>query len=111
VAYVSLYRKWRPRLFSDVVGQQHVVRTLSNALGEGRIAHAYLFTGPRGTGKTTVARLLAKGLNCVNGPTAEPCGQCPSCTRIAEGMARSEEHTSELQSRENLVCRLLLEKK
>lgn len=87
MAYVSLYRKWRPRLFSDVVGQQHVVRTLSNALSEGRIAHAYLFTGPRGTGKTTVARLLAKGLNCVNGPTAEPCGQCPSCTRIAEGMA------------------------
>lgn len=87
MTYVSLYRKWRPQTFADVVGQTHVVRTLGNALSEKRIAHAYLFTGPRGTGKTTVARLLAKGLNCVNGPTAEPCGQCPSCERIAQGMA------------------------
>lgn len=87
MTYVSLYRKWRPQIFADVVGQTHVVRTLGNALAERRIAHAYLFTGPRGTGKTTVARLLAKGLNCVNGPTAEPCGVCPSCERVAQGMA------------------------
>lgn len=87
MTYVSLYRKWRPQTFADVVGQTHVVRTLGNALAEKRIAHAYLFTGPRGTGKTTVARLLAKGLNCAQGPTADPCGTCPSCERVAEGMA------------------------
>lgn len=87
MTYVSLYRKWRPQTFADVVGQVHVVRTLANALAEKRIAHAYLFTGPRGTGKTTVARLLAKGLNCVDGPTAQPCGVCPSCERVAGGMA------------------------
>jgi DNA polymerase-3 subunit gamma/tau len=85
VGYQSLYRKWRPQTFSDVVGQRHVVQTLSNALRNGRIGHSYIFAGPRGTGKTTVARLLAKGLNCEKGPTPEPCGLCDNCRLIAEG--------------------------
>src|SRR5690606_21015116 len=85
MAYLSLYRKWRPQTFEDVDGQQHVVRTLVNALNDRRTAHAYLFSGPRGTGKTTVARLLAKGLNCEHGPTGNPCGQCDRCVRIAQG--------------------------
>ncbi len=85
MGYQSLYRKWRPQTFSDVVGQHHVVQTLSNALRNGRIGHSYLFAGPRGTGKTTVARLLAKGLNCEKGPTPEPCGLCDNCRSIGEG--------------------------
>ncbi|NLN17334.1 MAG: AAA family ATPase, partial [Firmicutes bacterium] len=85
MGYQSLYRKWRPQTFSDVVGQRHVVQTLSNALRNGRIGHSYLFAGPRGTGKTTVARLLAKGLNCEKGPTPEPCGLCDNCRSIGEG--------------------------
>lgn len=85
MAYLSLYRKWRPQRFEDVVAQQHVVRTLQNALRAGRIAHAYLFCGPRGTGKTTLAKLLAKALNCQEGPTPDPCGQCLHCRQVAEG--------------------------
>lgn len=87
MAYLSLYRKWRPQTFEDVVGQQHVVRTLVNALNDRRTAHAYLFCGPRGTGKTTVARLLAKGLNCEHGPTGRVCNVCDNCRRVAEGNA------------------------
>ncbi|MGH2790001.1 MAG: DNA polymerase III subunit gamma/tau [Actinomycetota bacterium] len=85
MAYVSLYRKYRPQTFSEILGQEHVSSTLANAITEDRVAHAYLFTGPRGTGKTSTARILAKALNCEKGPTPEPCGKCNSCVAIAEG--------------------------
>ena len=85
MSYLVLARKWRPESFSDVVGQKHVVLTLSAAVRTGRTAHAYLFTGPRGVGKTTIARILAKALNCEKGPTDEPCGECVSCTEITSG--------------------------
>ncbi|HVA77468.1 MAG TPA: DNA polymerase III subunit gamma/tau, partial [Candidatus Binataceae bacterium] len=80
-------RKWRPDRFSDLVGQEHVTRTLSEALKRGRIAHAFLFTGIRGVGKTTAARILARCLNCERGPTAEPCGECAACVEIRAGRA------------------------
>ena len=79
----SLYRRHRPRTFADVVGQEHVVRTLQNAVERDKVHHAYLFVGSRGTGKTSMAKILAACLNCVNGPTTEPCGQCESCLAIA----------------------------
>jgi DNA polymerase III subunit gamma/tau len=79
----SLYRRHRPRTFSDVVGQEHVVRTLRNAVSQDKVHHAYLFVGSRGTGKTSMAKILAACLNCVNGPTIEPCGRCDSCAAIA----------------------------
>jgi DNA polymerase-3 subunit gamma/tau len=81
----SLYRRHRPQSFSEVVGQEHVVRTLSNAITSDRVHHAYLFVGSRGTGKTSMAKILARSLNCVNGPTLTPCGECESCTTIAAG--------------------------
>jgi DNA polymerase-3 subunit gamma/tau len=83
VAPASLYRRHRPRTFADVVGQDHVVRTLRNAIEQGKVHHAYLFVGSRGTGKTSMAKILAASLNCVQGPTIEPCGQCESCRAIA----------------------------
>ena len=85
MAYLSLYRKYRPQTFDEIVGQDHVSTTLSNAIVEDRVAHSYLFTGPRGTGKTSTARILAKALNCAQGPTPRPCGVCDSCTAIADG--------------------------
>ncbi|NTU71723.1 MAG: DNA polymerase III subunit gamma/tau [Coriobacteriia bacterium] len=85
MAHQSLYRKYRPQTFDAVVGQQHIERTLRNAVADGTVAHAYLFTGPRGTGKTTTARILAKALDCEKGPTGEPDGTCGDCLEIAEG--------------------------
>ena len=80
-----LARKWRPRTFAELVGQEHVVRALENALTLQRLHHAYLFTGTRGVGKTTLARVIAKALNCETGVTAAPCGKCPACTEIDAG--------------------------
>lgn len=87
MAYEVLARKWRPQTFDEVVGQDHVVRTLKNAITQNRISQAYLLAGPRGTGKTTLARIFAKALNCKDGPTIKPCGVCSSCVDIANGSA------------------------
>jgi len=84
-SYQVIARKWRPQTFADLVGQAHVTETLQNAIRNNRVAHAYIFSGARGVGKTTAARILAKALNCVNGPTPEPCGVCDSCKEIAAG--------------------------
>ncbi len=81
----SLYRRHRPQSFGEVVGQEHIVRTLSNAVEKGRVHHAYLFVGSRGTGKTSMAKILARSLNCVHGPTLTPCGECEACVTIAAG--------------------------
>ncbi|MGJ4729648.1 DNA polymerase III subunit gamma/tau, partial [Luteimonas sp. SDU101] len=85
MSYLVLARKWRPRRFAELVGQEHVVRALSNALDSGRVHHAYLFTGTRGVGKTTIARIFAKSLNCERGTGADPCGQCETCLAIDAG--------------------------
>jgi DNA polymerase III subunit gamma/tau len=85
VAHVALYREFRPQGFAEVVGQEHVTRTLRNALSQGRLHHAYLFSGPRGTGKTSVARILAKAVNCQNSSEGEPCNECAACSGITSG--------------------------
>jgi DNA polymerase-3 subunit gamma/tau len=87
VEYLVLARKWRPQVFEDVVGQDHVVKTLKNAIRRDRVAHALIFSGPRGIGKTSVARILAKALNCEKGPAETPCNECTNCREITEGVS------------------------
>ncbi len=87
MANLVLYRKYRPKTFSEVIGQEHIIKTLTNALSSGKISHAYLFSGPKGSGKTTVARLIAKAVNCKNPSLFEPCNKCSSCKEINQGRA------------------------
>ena len=87
MSYLVLARKYRPSDFSSVSGQEHVTRTLANAIRRDRVVHAYLFTGPRGVGKTSVSRILSKALNCEQGPTPEPCCECSNCKEIAQGVS------------------------
>src|SRR5260370_9576976 len=83
--YQVIARKYRPQTFGELIGQEHVKTTIENAIAQQRIAHGYIFAGQRGTGKTTVARILARCLNCINGPTATPCGVCASCLEVSAG--------------------------
>src|SRR6266566_2921134 len=85
MSYLVIARKWRPQTFADIAGQEPITRTLQNAIRANRIAHAFLFTGVRGVGKTTAARILAKALNCEEGPTATPCDRCTHCQEITQG--------------------------
>jgi DNA polymerase III subunit gamma/tau len=86
MSYVSFYRKWRPQKFSEVIGQEHIIQTLQNSIIKNKISHSYIFCGPRGTGKTSLARIFSKALNCENGPSSEPCNKCDNCTSITAGI-------------------------
>ena len=88
--YLALYRKWRPKRFSDVISQEHITRTLQNQVREGKVAHAYLFTGSRGTGKTTCSKILAKAVNCLNPVDGNPCLECAVCKGIEEGKSEAK---------------------
>ena len=109
-SYTPLYRKYRPQKFGDIVGQEAIVKTLSNALELNKVAHAYLLTGPRGTGKTSTARIFAKSLNCEKGPTLEPCEKCPSCTDITNSNAIDVIEIDAASNRKVEDARNLLEK-
>ncbi len=85
MSYIVLARKWRPQAFEEVIGEEHITTTLKNAISGGRVAHAYMFTGPRGIGKTSVARIFAKALNCEKGQSPTPCNKCTSCKGISSG--------------------------
>jgi DNA polymerase III subunit gamma/tau len=85
MSYISFYRKWRPQAFSEVIGQEHIIKTLQNAISKNRLVHGYMFCGPKGTGKTSIARIFAKAINCVNGPAVEPCNICDNCISITAG--------------------------
>src|SRR5204862_6828158 len=85
--YQVIARKYRPQSFAELISQEHVKTTLENAIAQGRIAHGYIFSGQRGTGKTTIARILARCLNCIKGPTVTPCGECASCLAVSGGGA------------------------
>jgi DNA polymerase-3 subunit gamma/tau len=108
--YIPLYRKYRPSFFGEVIGQESIIRTLSNAVTLGRVAHAYLFTGSRGTGKTSTARIFAKSMNCSEGPTLTPCGKCPSCLDIAAGNSVDVIEIDAASNRKVEDARNLLEK-
>jgi len=110
LAYLSLYRKWRPQSFDEVIGQPHVTQTLKNAIGKDRLSHAYLFCGPRGTGKTSVARILAKSINCIEGPTPNPCNKCESCRSVNDGSSLDVLELDAASNRRVEEIRDLLEK-
>ena len=114
MSYLALYRKWRPRTFSEVVGQKHISVPLCNALIQNKVAHAYLFSGPRGTGKTSMAKILAKAVNCLNPENSNPCNNCPNCNEINQGNsldvyeidAASNRGIEEIRALKESVCSL-----